>query len=47
MKIDGSMLSAYALGRQRPAVGAGDNLSNGMGDSGATGSFPISWSFPR
>ena len=34
MKIDGSMLSAYALGRQRPAAGTGDSLSNGMADSG-------------
>lgn len=34
MKIDGSMLSAYALGRQRPAAAAGDSLSNGMGEGG-------------
>ncbi|WP_337184793.1 hypothetical protein [Shinella sp.] len=33
MKIDGSMLSAHALGRPRAATG-GDSLSSGMGESG-------------
>ena len=32
MKIDGSMLSAYAPGRQRPS--GGDSLSSGMSDGG-------------
>ncbi|MBN9052607.1 MAG: hypothetical protein J0H80_02270 [Rhizobiales bacterium] len=33
MKIDGSMLSAHALGRPRAAA-SGDSLSSGMGDGG-------------
>ena len=40
MKIDGNMLSAYALGRQRPA--SGDNsLSDGIGSGGGSGARNI------
>lgn len=35
MKIDGSMLSAYPLGRQRPATGD-NSLSGGLGSGGGS-----------